>query len=84
MIPYGKKLYAFGGESQKRNQKVKPFEAFYVSSDHGRTWQKASEKNIFPHTLLNDMMPISTAVSHAAQIIPKETILSGLYGKMGK
>ncbi len=26
MIPYGKKLYAFGGESQKRNQKVKPFE----------------------------------------------------------
>lgn len=48
MIPYGKKLYAFGGESQKRNQKIKPFETFYVSSDHGRTWQKASEKEYLP------------------------------------
>lgn len=48
MIPYENKLYAFGGESQGRTHKIKPFEAFYVSSDHGRTWQKAPQKAYLP------------------------------------
>lgn len=84
MIPYGKKLYAFGGESQKRNQKSNPLKRSTFRLIMAALGRKLQRKNIFPHTLLNDMMPISTAVSHAAQIIPKETILSGLYGKMGK
>lgn len=44
MFPYDGKLYAFGGKDEKRKKADKAFETFYISSDHGLTWQKAPEK----------------------------------------
>ncbi len=46
--------------------------------------RKLQKKNIFPPRFLNYMMPCSTAVSHAGHLIQQDTILSGLYGKMGQ
>ena len=49
VIPFDGKYYAFGGAD--KSGKLKPFEAFFISTDGGITWWKQTKKIGFPEEL---------------------------------
>lgn len=52
LIHYNNKLYTFGGPGQYY-EKLDAFDALYESNDNGISWQKSSEKEIFPEEFKN-------------------------------
>lgn len=47
MVKYNNSLYLFGGAGQLK-EKIEPFRWFYISKDHGISWQVVKKKTLFP------------------------------------